>query len=77
MLNLEYAKGIQTEVIDAGISKWSQYQRGTRIHNEKDKKAEAILDEEQFKAYREVRKEMTKRIKQGALKDSGGRTANS
>ncbi len=61
-LNLKYAERIQREIIDPGLSKVSAYFRGTSINKEKEKELRALLTEEQYESYEELRKKARQEI---------------
>lgn len=64
-VNLRFARRVQKEIIDTGMSFWNQYSYMKKLDKEKDEALKPLLTEEQFKNYeklkaRTLRKNWTK-----------------
>lgn len=66
-LNLKYAKRMQQEIIDQDLNWLTQYNRGMKINNEKEKELFLILDEKQLSLYHAYRKNAMKKVISQAL----------
>ncbi len=66
-LNLKYAQRMQQEIIDQDLNWLTQYNRGMKINNEKEKELFLILDEKQQELYHAYRKNAMKKVISQAL----------
>lgn len=61
-LNLKYAQKVQEEVLDSDLSRFSMYKKGKRINEEKEKILKELLSEEQYKNYKKLKSEQSKKM---------------
>jgi hypothetical protein len=61
-INLHYAKIVQKDIIDPGLSQWASYNKVMKINAQKEKELKPLLTENQFQAYQKMKSEAMQKM---------------